>query len=349
MKQYELYTDGAYQPDVEIAGIGGYLLDPSGNSIFEFSQPITDKKLFKYHESIALIHGLKKALEYGVNDLLCYSDDVSFRNIFNSDELSENGSKANPFRKEIFELKNQFQNILFNHLPRNLNKRADKLAGKILRIYKEDTLPNRTRSDFIGQEEKYLNIPGLVCMEDFLDPINLPFKSNIKNFEEFINAQTFTHHYFLFEAKKLGETVDNIDDSNPINIKVYFIEKDKAGEVVKVVNIASQDIIQKKLTSIGLELLANCFNNYKSYTDNPEDNIGLMFYAPLQPLQKVDMLLRRRGILPIPDTPLTKKFISSTKPFNQIILHNNEQLIQQSLNVIKSHELIENNKLKSKL
>jgi ribonuclease HI len=332
MKQYELYTDGAYQPDEAIAGIGGYLLSPTGECVFEFSKAITEPSLFRYHESIALVHGLKKSLEHGVKDLICYSDDISFRNIFNSDELSENGTKANPFRQEIFDLKNQFETILFTHLPRKTNKRADKLAGKILRIYKEDTLPNRTREDFVGQEDKYLNIPHLICGEDFLDKIKLPIETNIKNFEEFEALQNNLRYYYLFEAQKIGETVDNIDDNNPISINVYFIEEDENGKIIRNEKIASESIIQKKLTSKGLEMLADCFNDYLLYVGTKGESIGLMFHASIQPLQKIDMLLRHRGILPIPDTPLTRKFIASTKNFSQIVLDNNLDLIQSCLN-----------------
>jgi ribonuclease HI len=347
MKQYELYTDGAYQPDEAIAGIGGYLLDPSGNCVFEFSKPIIDSKLFRYHESLALIHGLKKCLEYGIKDLVCYSDYISFRNIFNKDELSEYGDKNNPFKKEIFELKTQFDNILFVHLPRKTNKRADKLAGKILRIYKEETLPNRTRADFVGQEDKYLNIPNLICDEDFLDEIKLPIKSNLANFDEFENLQNKLQYYYLFEARKTADTLDNVDNNNPIDINIYFIEKNINGELVKAEKIASESIIQRKLTSKGLEMLADCFNDYAKYTNKDGQDIGLMFYAPIQPLQKVDMLLRRRGILPIPDTPLTKKFIASTKHFNQIVLHNDDQFILQCLDKYKLERF--NNKSKIKM
>lgn len=339
MKQYELYTDGAYQPDEAIAGIGGYLLDPSGTCIFEFSKPITDPKLFRYHESIALVHGLKKSLEYGVKDLICYSDDISFRNIFNSDELSENRTRTNPFRQEIFDLKNQFNTILFSHLPRKTNKRADKLAGKILRIYKEDTLPNRTRADFVGQENKYLNIPHLVCAEDFLDTIKLPVETNIKNFEEFESIQDKLRYYYLFEAKKAGETIDNIDDNNPIDINVYFLEKDGNGQLSRCEKIGTNSIIQKRFTSKGLELLVESFNQYTSHIGEKGQSIGLMFQASVQPLQKVEMLMRRRGILPIPDTALTREFIAATKNFSQIVLHNDDKLIQQCLDLAYSNKM----------
>lgn len=257
--------------------------------------------------------------------------------------MSENGTRTNPFRQEIFDLKNQFNTILFSHLPRKTNKRADKLAGKILRIYKEDTLPNRTREDFVGQEDKYLNIPHLVCAEDFLDTIKLPVETNIKNIEEFESIQDKLRYYYLFEAEKAEETVDNIDDNNPIEINIYFIEKDSDGKLIRNEKISSEAIIQKKLTSKGLEMLADCFNQYISHIGENGQSIGLMFQASVQPLQKVEMLLRRRGILPIPDTPLTREFIAATKNFSQIVLNNDDKLIQQCL------DLARNNKIKMKI
>lgn len=320
---YKLYTDGAYQPDVQIAGIGGHLNDSKGNCIFEFSKPITDPAHFKYHEAIALTYGLKKALEHGVEHLTCFADDVSIRNIFNKEVLSEISAEANPFRKDIFELKNKFKSIQFNHLPRTNNKKADKLAGKILRIYKEDTLPNRTRADFIDQEDKILKIPNLICEEDYLDPAN-PTTTP----EEFQARQNGINDYFLMDIFKNTNTVDNIDDNNPLTINLYFIETDKDKYFYSTL-LDSRQIIQKKLISVGLEMLATGFEHHTRVNTSFNKNIGLIFCAVEQPLQKIDMLLRKRHILPMPDTPLTREFLAATSKFDCIVLDNNSEVINQ--------------------
>lgn len=320
---YKLYTDGAYQPDVSIAGIGGYLTDSQGNTIFEFSHPITDSTHFKYHEAIALTYGLKKALEHGVEHLSCFADDVSIRNIFNKEILSDVSAQANPFRKDIFELKNKFKSIHFNHLPRTNNKKADKLAGKILRIYKEDILPNRTRSDFIGQEDKFLNIPNLICQEDYLDPINPTTTSEI-----FQHEQLGINRYFLMDIFKISNTVDNIDDNNPLTINLYSIETDK-DEYFMCNLVDSRQIVQKKLISVGLEMIASNLEQYSQADISYNKNIGLIFCAVEQPLQKIDMLLRKRHILPLPDTALTREFLAATSKFDIIVLDNNPEIIHQ--------------------
>lgn len=317
---YHLYTDGAYQPDVSIAGIGGHLTDSQGNTVFEFFKPITDPTHFKYHEAIALTYGLKKALEHGVEHLNCFADDVSIRNIFNKEVLSEISAEANPFRKDIFELKNKFKSIQFNHLPRTNNKKADKLAGKILRIYKEDILPNRTRADFIGQENKFLVVPNLICEEDYLDPVNPTITCDTFN-----TKQVGITNYFLMDIFKNCQTVDNIDDNNPLTVNLYLINTDK-DNYFNCTLIDSKQIIQKKLISVGLEMLALGFEQYASSYNK---DIGLIFCAIEQPLQKIDMLLRKRHILPMPDTPLTREFLAATSKFDCIVLDNNQEVIHQ--------------------
>lgn len=326
-KNYQLYTDGAYQPDVSICGIGGYLLDDQGNTVFEFTQPIKDAAFFKYHESVSLIYGLKKALQYGVEHITCFSDDISFRNILNGEILSDISSNTNPFRKEIFELKTQFATIHFDHLPRNLNKRADKLAGKILRIYKEDTLPSRTRHDFVDQQEKMLYLPNLVCEEDF-DHDNFLSAPTI-NVQQFENMQKALQYYILVDIKKLEHTLDNIDDNNAVDITLYLFKRDCNNKMVHVEKIGYESIIQKKLTSRTLEMLASAFEY--THQELGREDIGLMFNAGVKPLQKVDMLLRKRGILPIPDTPLTKRIIHAADQLESIVLHNNPELIDACL------------------
>jgi ribonuclease HI len=314
MKLYQLYTDGAYQADVQIAGIGGHCTSPEGETVFEFSQPIYDG--FKYHESQALVVGLKKALEHGIVNLQCFSDDISFRNILNKSTVSI--YNTNPFREELFALKNEFDTIVFQHLPRNLNKKADKLAGKILRIHNEDTLPNRTRKDFFGQENKYLHVKQLVCAEDYEDPLLY----NTKNKKNIIEDWHTVQESFFIHTFKNDITIDNIDDNNSLTCNIYFVDH----STNKYTQLSSHTFIQKKLTSFCLEYLTDALNQYESLTTNKNSDhkpsIGLGFYSYEQPLQKVDMLLRRRGVLPMPDTPLTRKFLQTTDQFEKIVLHN---------------------------
>lgn len=319
MKNYTLYTDGAYQADVQIAGIGGYLIDPHGHCVFEFSEQIHDSRYFKFHESLALIHGLTKALEHGIDHLECFADDVSIRNVFNKETLSDISSNANPFRKDIFLLKQQFQSIQFHHLPRAFNKRADKLAGKILRIYYEDTLPNRTREHFIGQENKFLHIHHLVCQEDFQN--NEP--------HDIQNELSEVHYFYFMDIFKNDITIDNIDDNNRITINLYLINTDQSHKkILHSTLLSSEQLIQKKLTTRGLEILLDAFQTFPFNSNHP--HIGLMFNALEQPLQKIDMLLRRRGTLPLPDTVLTRAFYLASENFGKIVLHNDQYLIDMN-------------------
>lgn len=309
IQTYKLYTDGAYQADMAIAAIGGYLVNQNDDSIFEFSEKIEKPEFYRFHEALALIHGLKKALEHGVEHLECFSDDISFRNLFNKNILSEFSSQTNPFRQEIFDLKEKFKTIHFYHLKRSFNKRADKLAGKILRIHNEEILPNRTRSHFLGQEHKFLRIPSIVCIEDY--------EQEEDPFSFMMQAHQQVSHYFLFNIFKNDITKDNIDDNNSITIEVHHIHISSFNVVSSL--IFSQKIIQKKLISKGLEILVEVLEQF-TLTHPDVYHIGLDFKALEQPLQKLEMLFRKRAILPLPNTPLTKKVLSVTSVFDTIVV-----------------------------
>jgi ribonuclease HI len=324
MENYQLFTDGSYQADEKIAAIGGYLLDPKNKVVFEFYQQIEEPAHYMYHESIALIHGLNKALEHGVEHLECFSDDASMRRILNKDILSNPSSQTNPFREEIFELKKKFKSIFFNHLPRKQNRKADKLAGKILRIYKEELTPYRSRSHFIGQEDKFLSLPNLICEEDFQEGIkNI---STPESFQAIEKAQSEMRNYIFVGVYKDAETIDNIDDNNPIKVNIYFVQTDNEKRIEYFHLISSTVMIQRKLISFGLDFLADAFNEVSTQ----HKDIGLIFDTHIQPLRKLEMLFRKRNILPLPDTPLTRKFMASNK-FDKIVLHNDADIIN-SLN-----------------
>ena len=200
---------------------------------------------------------------------------------------------------------------LNNKIFNNFYKKADKLAGKILRIYNEDLTPNRSREDFLGQEDKLFHIPQLVCQEDYPN-LNLLL-------EQWNNIEQV---YFVHVFKNCP-TLDNIDDNNPLTINIYSINKN--GLLPTVELVSSESIIQKKLMAKGLENLRDVLDN------STESVIGLMFYSIEQPLQKLDMLLRKRWVLPMPDTPLTRSFKAATSRFSKIVLHNDTNLIGECL------------------
>lgn len=342
MRYYKLFTDGSYQSEDKIAAIGGYLLDPENNVVFEFSQQINDPLHYSFHESVALIHGLKKSLEHNVEHLQCFSDDASMRKLLNKEFLTDISSQANPFREEIFDLKKQFKAIVFNYLPRKENKKADKLAGKVLRIYKEELTPYRSRSHFIGQEHKFLNLPNLVCEEDFQDGlINVSTVSSVLAIEK---EQKDIKDFIVVGISKDKETVDNIDDYNPITINISFFQVDELKQIQFCQLISSTSIIQKKLISVGLDVMADAFNKISSQ----HKDIGLIFDNENQALRKLEMLFRKRNILPLPDTPLTKKFLNAGKEFNRIVLHNDEEIInsfRQAVNIVLTQDKTESSKI----
>lgn len=134
---YQLYTDGSYIPRLNSASIGGYLLDPDGDTVFDFSCPIEDPKLYNYHEICALEHGLRKCLELKIKNLVYYGDDQSLITILTkSPEYIENKFTENKqFRrliKNVYNILPFFDQVKLTWISREKNQRADSLS----KIYK---------------------------------------------------------------------------------------------------------------------------------------------------------------------------------------------------------------------
>lgn len=94
MAKYRLYTDGSYRKHLSLAGIGGHLIDENDNVLFKFSEKIPESESLKHHESIAMLHGLTKALEHGIKELECFSDDINIAKAFESKEFNSQAINA---------------------------------------------------------------------------------------------------------------------------------------------------------------------------------------------------------------------------------------------------------------
>lgn len=127
---YNLYTDGSYMIDDGIAGYGGYIIGRT-KTMLTFSEQIQEPKHFKWHERAALKRGLELAIEKGIKILTCYTDDKRLAE--QSQVLQQkNTDNEDNFLNEIVELKRHFEKIKFIHIPREQNKKADKLSRQAI-------------------------------------------------------------------------------------------------------------------------------------------------------------------------------------------------------------------------
>lgn len=299
METYKLYTDGSYYPSQKLACIGGYLLDPQGEVVFEFSEQV-DATLSKYHELVALEFGLKKCLEHCVEHVDCYSDDIYIRR-FNNDILSEWDTKPIHIKQSILSLKQYFKSIQFKHIRRNKNKRADKLANKAQLQYFYQHIFFRERKDI--HSKKILTIPNIVCLEDYLD----------KGY-----SLTESQSLLSIESQSIDYVFDlniTVQDTENSQATLQIVNKDKS---IVYYNHACE-FETKKVNAKCLDLLYHGFQFFEAQFGK-DKNIGLSIFSSDLHLKKFEMVLRKRFIFPQPETPLAQRFKEAAQIFNTIYL-----------------------------
>ncbi len=124
--EYTLNFDGCSKGNPGYAGIG--IVIYKNNEEIYCSSKFIGIKTNNQSEYLALIFGLEEALKMGIDTISILGDSLLVINQINgiykvkSDTLIELNQEAN-------ELKKQFKYIVFNHIVRDKNKRADELSN----------------------------------------------------------------------------------------------------------------------------------------------------------------------------------------------------------------------------
>lgn len=124
-----LYTDGGARGNPGPAGIGYVLEFENGREIphGEYLGEMTNNQA----EYRALLAGLKRAKQAGVAELECRLDsELVVRQL--TGEYRVRDADLKPLFAEIMSLSATFEKISFAHVPREKNKRADKLVNEAL-------------------------------------------------------------------------------------------------------------------------------------------------------------------------------------------------------------------------
>lgn len=128
ISQNKLFTDGGARGNPGPAAIGGVLTIKDKN--FTFSEYIgeTTNNQAEYR---ALLKGLELALEHKVEELACFLDSELVVKQINKEYRVKDSELAKLFVK-IWNLAQKFKKITFSHVPREMNKQADKLVNEAL-------------------------------------------------------------------------------------------------------------------------------------------------------------------------------------------------------------------------
>lgn len=126
-----LFSDGGSRGNPGQAAIGCLLIDPAKGVTLEEHAERIGEETNNVAEYRALIEGLKIALKYRPNRLICHLDsELIVKQL--SGEYRVKMPTLQPLVEEIRGLTMELPDVVFEHIPREDNWRADELVNKAL-------------------------------------------------------------------------------------------------------------------------------------------------------------------------------------------------------------------------
>jgi len=129
-KKLTIYTDGGARGNPGPAGIGCVLYDKDKNIVAEISEYIGEATN-NQAEYKAVIAAIKKAKELGAEELEFYLDSELVVRQLNREYKVKNKELA-PLFVQIYNAVLGFKKVSFNHIRREMNEEADRLANKAM-------------------------------------------------------------------------------------------------------------------------------------------------------------------------------------------------------------------------
>jgi ribonuclease HI len=125
-----LNTDGGARGNPGPGAYGVVIKNDDKEVIFEMGNYL-GKCTNNEAEYRGLIAGLKKSLEMGHKNLRVFLDsELIVKQVRGEYKIKSEGLRG--LYSQVKELETKFENISFNHVPRELNKEADQLVNKVL-------------------------------------------------------------------------------------------------------------------------------------------------------------------------------------------------------------------------
>jgi ribonuclease HI len=124
------YSDGASRGNPGLASYGALVIDPSGAVVHEASEPlgVTTNNIAEYR---GLIAALEAALALGAKRVEARLDsELLVRQAIGRYRVKNPG--LIPLHNRVLNLRGQFDEVVFRHVPRAQNKHADALANQAL-------------------------------------------------------------------------------------------------------------------------------------------------------------------------------------------------------------------------
>jgi len=153
---YHLYSDGNYFPRAKKSGFGGYIEDPKGELVIEYTEQIKQTEYIHSFELLGIIRGLQIAKDKGIDNIVSHCDDKNtasrLKEIF---EQNINKATMKPeLYEKIIELSKSFKKIKFEYIPRAQNKYADSLSRRYASLM-EDNFLKHYDQELLSAERKF--------------------------------------------------------------------------------------------------------------------------------------------------------------------------------------------------
>jgi ribonuclease HI len=140
-----LFTDGGSRGNPGQSAIACVLEDPLRGTVLKEYAARIGIETNNVAEYRALIEGLKLAEQYHPNRLICHLDsELVVRQLNGQYQVKVQSLKA--FVDEIKVLTHRFADVVFVHIPREDNHRADALVNRALDELKQAAVPSRPNS-----------------------------------------------------------------------------------------------------------------------------------------------------------------------------------------------------------
>ncbi|OGN88605.1 MAG: hypothetical protein A2158_01525 [Chloroflexi bacterium RBG_13_46_14] len=126
-----IYTDGMAEPNPGPGAIGVVIQNQQGETVTTISRAV-GRVTNNQAEYMAVIAALEKAVSLGFDEVEIRADSELIVRQINGRYRVKNADLKLLYQK-VIELKSRFKSFTITHIPRNLNKEADKLAGEAVR------------------------------------------------------------------------------------------------------------------------------------------------------------------------------------------------------------------------
>lgn len=123
-----VHTDGASRGNPGPAGAGAQIATPDGEVLAEVAESLgeTTNNVAEY---TAAIRGLEKARELGASVVILKTDSLLLVNQL-AGRYRVRTPHLQPLHRRVRELASQFDRVSFEHVPREQNREADRLANE---------------------------------------------------------------------------------------------------------------------------------------------------------------------------------------------------------------------------